>query len=117
MVFHKTKSFGLCLWCHMDIGYCRLNLAYCPDCSFCTYFRRPELSTAAKIFWIIVIFAFPLLGSIMYVLIGRRRVEGKRIHHSSFQVWSASSCTAATKRLYGIDGPHSFGEISEMMWV
>ena len=38
--------------------------------------RRRELSTVAKLFWIIVILSFPLLGLIVYLLIGRKRVEG-----------------------------------------
>lgn len=36
--------------------------------------RRHEMSLAAKVFWVIVILSFPLLGLIIYLLIGRRRV-------------------------------------------
>jgi uncharacterized integral membrane protein len=36
--------------------------------------RRREMSLAAKVFWIIVILSFPLLGLIIYLLIGRKRV-------------------------------------------
>jgi hypothetical protein len=37
--------------------------------------RRTEMSTVAKIFWIIVILSFPLLGLIIYLLIGRKQIE------------------------------------------
>ena len=37
---------------------------------------RREMSTIAKVFWIIVILSFPLLGLIVYLLVGRKRVEG-----------------------------------------
>jgi hypothetical protein len=43
---------------------------------FVNIIRRPELSLVTKIFWIIVILSFPLLGLIIYLLIGRKRVEG-----------------------------------------
>ena len=43
---------------------------------FVNIIRRPELSLVAKVFWIIVILSFPLLGLIVYLLIGRKRVEG-----------------------------------------
>jgi len=33
------------------------------------------MSTVAKIFWIIVILSFPLLGLIIYLLIGRKQIE------------------------------------------
>lgn len=36
--------------------------------------RRSEMSLIAKVFWIIVILSFPLLGLIIYLLIGRKRV-------------------------------------------
>lgn len=41
---------------------------------FINIFRRREMSLVAKIFWIIVILSFPVLGLIIYLLIGRRRV-------------------------------------------
>lgn len=41
---------------------------------FINIFRRPEMSLAAKVFWIIVILSFPLLGLIIYLLVGRKRV-------------------------------------------
>lgn len=41
---------------------------------FINIIRRREMSLAGKVFWIIVIFSFPLLGLIIYLLIGRKRV-------------------------------------------
>ena len=43
---------------------------------FVNIIRRQEMSLVAKVFWIIVILSFPLLGLIVYLLIGRKRVEG-----------------------------------------
>lgn len=36
--------------------------------------RRREMSLVAKVFWVIVILSFPLLGLLIYLLIGRRKV-------------------------------------------
>jgi hypothetical protein len=36
--------------------------------------RRSEMSLIAKVFWIIVILSFPLLGLIIYLLVGRKKV-------------------------------------------
>lgn len=36
--------------------------------------RRSEMPLITKIFWIIVILSFPLLGLILYLLLGRKRV-------------------------------------------
>lgn len=36
--------------------------------------RRREMSLMGKIFWVIVILSFPVLGLLIYLLIGRRRV-------------------------------------------
>lgn len=41
---------------------------------FINIVRRREMSLMGKIFWIIVILSFPVLGLIIYLLIGRRRV-------------------------------------------
>jgi hypothetical protein len=42
---------------------------------FVNIIRRPEISIITKVFWIIVILSFPLLGLIIYLLLGRKRVE------------------------------------------
>lgn len=41
---------------------------------FINIIRRRELSLLGKAFWIIVILSFPVLGLLIYLLIGRRRV-------------------------------------------
>jgi hypothetical protein len=41
---------------------------------FVHIFRRREMSLITKIFWIIVILSFPVLGLIIYLLFGRKRV-------------------------------------------
>lgn len=42
---------------------------------FANIIRRSDLLPVTKVFWIIVILSFPLLGLIIYLLIGRKRVE------------------------------------------
>lgn len=42
---------------------------------FVNIIRRREMSTITKVFWIIVILSFPLLGLIIYLLIGHKRIE------------------------------------------
>lgn len=41
---------------------------------FINIIRRREMSLMGKVFWIIVILSFPVLGLLIYLLIGRRRV-------------------------------------------
>ncbi|HEY1112562.1 MAG TPA: PLDc N-terminal domain-containing protein [Chitinophagaceae bacterium] len=41
---------------------------------FVNIVRRREMPLITKIFWIIVILSFPVLGLLIYLLIGRRRV-------------------------------------------
>lgn len=41
---------------------------------FINIVRRREMSLMGKVFWIIVILSFPVLGLLIYLLIGRRRV-------------------------------------------
>lgn len=41
---------------------------------FINIIRRREMSLMGKAFWIIVILSFPVLGLLIYLLVGRRRV-------------------------------------------
>ena len=41
---------------------------------FINIIRRREMSLMGKVFWIIVILSFPVLGLLIYLLVGRRRV-------------------------------------------
>jgi hypothetical protein len=69
MVLYKTKGV---VWALIIAGLIWLIVLIAV---FVHIIRRPEMSTVAKIFWIIVILSFPLLGLIIYLLIGRKQIE------------------------------------------
>ena len=42
--------------------------------AFVNIARREDISLAAKLLWILVILSFPILGLLLYFILGRRRI-------------------------------------------